>query len=28
VTAWWNVVNWSVIAKRFEKAKGLEKAMR
>jgi Fe-Mn family superoxide dismutase len=28
VTAWWNVVNWSVISKRFEKAKGLEKAMR
>jgi Fe-Mn family superoxide dismutase len=28
VTAWWNVVNWSVIAKRFEKTKGLEKAMR
>ena len=28
VTAWWNVVNWTVIAKRFEKARGLEKAMR
>jgi superoxide dismutase, Fe-Mn family len=28
VTAWWNVVNWTVIAKRFEKARGLEKALR
>jgi superoxide dismutase, Fe-Mn family len=28
VASWWNVVNWTVIAKRFEKARGLEKAMR
>jgi Fe-Mn family superoxide dismutase len=28
VTAWWNVVNWTDIAKRFEKAKGREMAQR
>jgi Fe-Mn family superoxide dismutase len=28
VTAWWNVVNWTDVARRFEKARGREKAMR
>ena len=28
VTAWWNVVNWTDVAQRFEKARGREKAMR
>jgi superoxide dismutase, Fe-Mn family len=28
VAAWWNVVNWTDVAKRFEKARGREKAMR
>ena len=28
VASWWNVVNWTDVAKRFEKARGREKAMR
>jgi Fe-Mn family superoxide dismutase len=28
VNAWWNVVNWTDVARRFEKARGREKAMR
>jgi superoxide dismutase len=28
VAAWWNVVNWTDVSRRFEKARGREKAMR
>jgi Fe-Mn family superoxide dismutase len=28
LAAWWNVVNWTDVARRFEKARGREKAMR